>query len=46
LAFVVIVGTTASEMSKHYLEHKQQTDTGSVAELKIQNQALTERVPE
>jgi hypothetical protein len=46
LAFVVIVGTTASEMFKHYLEHKQQTDTDGVADIKAQNQALIERVPE
>ncbi|MBB1363491.1 MULTISPECIES: hypothetical protein [unclassified Shewanella] len=44
LVFIIVVGTTASEMFKYYMKHKQQTDTGSVSDLQAQNQALIERV--
>ena len=44
LVFIVIVGTTASEMFKHYLKHKQKADADGVADIKAQNQALIERI--
>lgn len=44
LVLIIVIGTTASEMFKYYMKHKQHSDHGSVAELKSQNQALIERV--
>ncbi|GGP54263.1 hypothetical protein GCM10009347_21330 [Shewanella algicola] len=44
LVFIVIVGTTASEMFKQYLKHKQKTEVDGLADLKAQNQALIERI--
>ncbi len=44
LVLIIVIGTTASEMFKYYMKHKQNSDTGSMAELKSQNQALIERV--
>ncbi|QDE33060.1 hypothetical protein [Shewanella polaris] len=44
LVFIIVVGTTASEMFKYYMKHKQQADMGSVSDLQAQNQALIERV--
>ncbi|GGP47560.1 hypothetical protein [Shewanella saliphila] len=44
LVFIVIVGTTASEMFKQYLKHKQKTEVDGLADMKAQNQALIERI--
>ncbi|UJF22308.1 hypothetical protein [Shewanella sp. OMA3-2] len=44
LVLIIVIGTTATEMFKYYMKHKQNLDTSSVAELKSQNQALVERV--
>ncbi|MGX9462757.1 hypothetical protein ACWXWU_16215 [Shewanella sp. A14] len=44
LAFIIVVGSTASEMFKYYMKHKQQADTGSVSDLKTQNQDLIDRI--
>ncbi|MGI2170988.1 hypothetical protein ACROAE_12520 [Shewanella sp. MF05960] len=44
LVFIVIVGTTASEMFKHYLKHKQKAEADGLADMKAQNQALIERI--
>ncbi|WP_418357776.1 MULTISPECIES: hypothetical protein [Shewanella] len=44
LVFIIIVGTTASEMFKQYLKHKQKAEVDGLADLKAQNQALIERI--
>ena len=44
LVFIVIVGTTASEMFKHYLKHKQKAEADCLTDMKKQNQALIERI--
>ncbi|GGP96089.1 hypothetical protein [Shewanella ulleungensis] len=44
LVFIIVVGTTASEMFKQYLRHKQKAEADGLADIKAQNQALIERI--